>query len=75
MLLLLPLLPLLPLLLLLLPRRSQVAALVLWWGTLAGYYALFVPMLLQPAWRVAAIVLYSMGTAVVLWTYLLVRCG
>jgi hypothetical protein len=40
---------------------------------MAGYYALFVPMLLHAAWQVAAIVLYSVATAAVFCTYLVVR--
>lgn len=55
--------------------KLQVAGLVVWFGTLAGYYALFVPMLYGAAWQASAIVLYSAASAVVFCTYLLVRCA
>jgi hypothetical protein len=51
----------------------QVASLVVWFGTIAGFYALFVPILPSYAWQVATTALYTVATAAIFCAYFVVR--
>lgn len=51
----------------------QVASLLVWFTTVAGFYALEVPMLPSVAWQAATAVLYSLATVVVFCAYFKVR--
>lgn len=51
----------------------QVAALVVWFATIAGFYALFVPVLPSYAWQVATAVGYTVATAAIFVAYFVVR--
>lgn len=51
----------------------QVASLFVWFSTVAGFYALEVPMLPSVAWQAATAVLYSGCTVAVFCAYFKVR--
>lgn len=46
---------------------------IVWFGTLAGFYALFVPVLPSVAWQTAAAVAYGVATLGVFCAYFWVR--
>jgi len=51
----------------------QVAALVVWFSTVAGFYALFIPVLSSVAWQATAAALYTTATIAAFCTYFAVR--
>lgn len=51
----------------------QAASLFVWFSTVAGFYALYVPVLPSAVWQATTAVLYAAATGAVLCTYFLVR--